>query len=150
MNKEFVLLLTFVQNALPLIGVILGAGLQHFFSRSAELKRHKRTLRMDAYSDYLRSVGEAETLKVNPDPTHHSEVFARAISAKARICVHGSASAIEALSRFEGTHGQGLTLEKKKYFLEFVAAVRTDTAAKGTQLSQLAVEKILFGVKGGV
>jgi hypothetical protein len=140
-------LLSLIKDALPLLGVIVGAGLQYLFSRSAEVKRHERSLRIEAYSDYLLSVGEAETLRAILDPAHRSEILGRAIAAKARVCVHGSASVVDALSKFEGTPGQGLTPEKKKYFLEFVEAVRADTGAKGAQLPQAAIEKILFDAK---
>jgi hypothetical protein len=145
--QESLSLLSLIKDALPLLGVIVGAGLQYFFSRSAETKRHERSLRIDAYSDYLRSVGEAETLYATPEPARRSEIIGRAIAAKVGVCVHGSASVVDALSKFEGAPGQGLTPEKKTYFLEFVDAVRADTGAKGVQLSQAAIEKILFGVK---
>ena len=118
--QESLSLLALVKDALPLLGVIVGAGLQYFFSLSAEAKRHERSLRMDAYSDYMQSVGEAETLQASPDPVRHSAILARAIAAKVRVCMHGSASVVDALSRFEDAPGQGLTPEKKKHFLEFV------------------------------
>ena len=134
-----------VKDFLPLLGVLVGAGLQYFFSRSTELKRHERSLRVDAYSNYLRSVGEAETLQVDPQPARRSEVLARAIAAKARVCVHGSVRVVEALSKFEGAPGQGLTPERKRYFLEFVEAVRIDVGAQGGRLSGESVDQILFG-----
>jgi hypothetical protein len=140
-------LLSVVKDMLPLLGVVIGAGLHYVFSRSAEFRRHERMLRVEAYSDYLRSVGEMESIKVSPDPARQSDAFARAIAAKARVCVHGSASVVNALSKFEGAPGQGLTEEKKKYFLEFMAAVRKDSGAQGALLPQIDIEKILFGVK---
>ena len=133
-----------IKDFLPLLGVVVGAGLQYFFSRSTELKRHKRTLRIDAYSDYLRSVGEAETVKMDPQATRCSDVLARAIAAKARVCVHGSAAVVKALSKFEADPEPRLTPQKKKYFLEFVEAIRKDVGAQGA-LSSEAVEHILFG-----
>lgn len=135
---------TIVKDLLPLLGVLVGAGLQYFFSRSAEIKRHERTLRIDAYSDYLRSVGEAETMKMDPQAARRSDVLARAIAAKARVCVHGSAAVVSALAKFEGDPESGLTPQKKKYFLEFVEAIRKDVGAHG-DLNSEAVEHILFG-----
>jgi hypothetical protein len=129
--------MTIVTAFLPLLGVLLGAALQHFFSRSAELSRHERLLRVEAYSDYLKSVGEAEALR--SDPT----VLARAIAAKARVCVHGSAEVIEALAHFEAHTSPTLTPEKRQHFLNFVEAVRRDVSAKG-KLSKQTVEQILF------
>lgn len=95
-------------------------------------------------SDYLQSVCEMETMKASPDPARQSVASARAIAAKARVCVHGSASVANALSKFEGAPGQSLTEKKKKCFLEFMVTVRTDTGAKGAQLPQAAIEKIFL------
>jgi len=135
---------TIVRDLLPLLGVLLGAGLQYIFSRSAEIKRHERTLRIDAYSDYLRSVGEAETMKMDPQVARRSDVLARAIAAKARVCVHGSAAVVSALAKFEGDSEPGLTPQKRKYFLEFVDAIRKDVGAHG-DLNTEGVAYILFG-----
>jgi hypothetical protein len=41
---------------LPIIGVLIGAGLQHFLSRKAEDRRQLLLLRREAYADYLRAV----------------------------------------------------------------------------------------------
>lgn len=136
--------ITVLKDFLPLVGVLVGAGLQYFFSRSTELKRHERTLRVEAYSDYLRSVGEAETGKGYSDAAKRSEIMGRAISAKARVCVHGSATVVAALAKFEDDPTPGLTPQKKKYFLDFVEAIRNDIGADGN-LSSDAVEHILFG-----
>lgn len=146
--ENSIALLSIVMNAVfPLLGVVVGAGLHYFSSRSAEAKRHERMLRVEAYSDYLRSVGEMEGVKKTLDPALQYNAFARAIAAKARVCVHGSAFVVDALSKFEGSPGQGLTDERKKLFLEFMAAVRKDTGAKGAQLKQVVIEKVLFGKK---
>ncbi len=147
MTEEPVSIIDLFKDALPLLGVIVGAALQYFFGRSAESERHERTLRVEAYSDYLRSVGEMESMKTSPDPAYKSAVIAQAIAAKARVCVHGSSSVVKALSKFEGSPGQGLTGEKKRLFLEFVEAVRTDTGTKGAELPQANIEKILFESK---
>jgi hypothetical protein len=41
---------------LPLAGVIVGAGLQYYFSRSAESRKQQIALRIQAYIDYVRCV----------------------------------------------------------------------------------------------
>lgn len=76
------------------------------------------------------------------------EAFARAIAAKARVCVHGTASVVEELAKFEGSPGEDHTPEKKKYFLQFMTSVRKDSGAKGKNLSEAVIDKILFGRKG--
>ena len=132
-----------IAAAALILGAIVGASLQYFYSRSAEAKRHERGLRLNAYSDYLRSVGEAETLQSMTDSARRSEIMARAIAAKARVCVNGSAAAVQALSRLEREPGRGLTAEKRSALLEFIAAVRKDMGAPG-KVSQAEIEAILF------
>jgi hypothetical protein len=107
----------------------VGASLQYFYSRSAEEKRHERELRPSTYSDYLWSVGEAETLQTVTDSARRFEIIDRAIAAKAKGCVNSSAAAVHALSRFEGAAGQGLTPEKRAALLNFIATVRKDMGA---------------------
>jgi hypothetical protein len=145
--EDSLTMLSLFKDALPLLGVMVGAGLHYIFSRSSELKRHERTLRVEAYSNYLQSVGEMESIEVSPDTVRQSDVFARAIAAKVRVCVHGSESVVNALSKFEGAQGQGLTEEKKNYLIEFMVAVRVDCGAQGARLPKEAIEKILFGKK---
>lgn len=132
---------------LPLVGVLVGAYLQYRFSRRAESERHERSLRSDAYAAYLRAAGEAETMKSTPDPDRRADILARAISAKALVCVHGSTQVVTALARFEGVGGIGLTPEKRRLFLEFVDAVRRDTGAQG-KIDKDTIELILFEREG--
>ena len=144
MSEPSVAWLELATAVLPLVGVALGAGLQFIFSRSAEIRRHERVLRVQAYSDYLRSVGEMEGAKAIGDPAKKTDALSRAIEAKARVCVHGSSDVVTALAQFEGDGEKGLTECKKKYFLRFLEAVRADTGAKGAKLSTDSIDKILF------
>jgi hypothetical protein len=40
---------------LPVVGVLVGASLQYFFSRYLEVQRYQRDLRTQAYLDYIKS-----------------------------------------------------------------------------------------------
>ena len=41
---------------LPVVGVLVGASLQYFFTRYLEAQRYQRDLRTQAYLDYIRSI----------------------------------------------------------------------------------------------
>jgi hypothetical protein len=44
---------------LPLLGVVIGATLQYWTSRSAEARKQLQLLRSQSYVDYLRAVTKA-------------------------------------------------------------------------------------------
>jgi hypothetical protein len=126
-----------------ILGTTVGATLQYFYSRSAEARRHERELRSAAYAEYLKSVGEMETASKIADLAQRAEIVGRAIAAKARVCVHGSAATVAALASFEGAAGPGLTPEKRVGLLEFIAAVRRDVGAHG-KIGEAEINAIVF------
>jgi hypothetical protein len=144
MSDTAQLVSTGITAAASLLGVAVGASLQYLYGRSGEAKRHERELRLNAYSDYLRSVGEMETLSTGGDAAQRSDIIGRAIAAKARVCVNGSAAVVKALSRFEGESGQGLTPEKRRSLLAFIVTVRTEMGATG-EVTEADIDAILFG-----
>jgi hypothetical protein len=48
---------------LPVVGVLVGASLQYFFTRYLETQRHQRDLRTQAYLDYIRAMSGLGHLK---------------------------------------------------------------------------------------
>jgi hypothetical protein len=75
---------------LPLIGIVLGAGLQFLMTRAMAREQQTATLRSQAYADYLRAVVMAGHLRSDQDlrDTHRD-----AADAKARISVHWDGAA---------------------------------------------------------
>lgn len=106
---------------LPLIGVAVGALLQHWLSRSAEERKQLQLLRSQAHVDYLRAVARAAH-------AHSSDAQraakADAADAKARIAVYATADVVQALARFE-TAGATLTNpHSNQCFLALVSTMR--------------------------
>jgi len=106
---------------LPLLGVAVGALLQHWLSRSAETRKQLAVLRSQAHVDYLRAVAKA---------AHASSQDARraavtdAADAKARIAVYGSTAVVHALARFEEADPTLDNARSTECFLSLVAAMR--------------------------
>ena len=102
---------------LPLIGVAVGAILQHWLSRSAEERKQLQLLRSQAHVDYLRAVARAAH-------AHSSDAQraakADAADAKARIAVYATADVVQALARFEAA---GPTLTNPRSNQCFLALV---------------------------
>jgi hypothetical protein len=125
---------------LPLIGVAVGALLQHWLSRNAEARKQLQLLQSQAYVDYLRSVAKV---------AHATSVDVRrsaltdAADAKARIAVYGSASVAQALAAFENAGPQLDNPRSIARFLAVVAAMRTHTGEATTD----DLETLLLGPK---
>src|SRR4051794_7300139 len=85
---------------LPVLGVIIGASLQYFFSKSGEKRKQLEALKTQAYVDYLRSVAQVAQLERGAS-SKRAEALAASADAKTRICIYGSAKVIDALASFE-------------------------------------------------
>ena len=112
------------------LGVVVGAALQYFFTRHLDNQRHYRTLRTQAYTDYLKSVCEQAQLVVQPQSKESREIFARTADAKSHICLYGSAEAIVAFAEFERLGAKMGTQEQRKAFSQMVSVMRKDSGGR--------------------
>jgi hypothetical protein len=123
---------------LPLVGVAVGALLQHWLSRSAETRKQLALLRSQAHVDYLRAVAKA---------AHASSQDARRVAvtdaadAKARIAVYGSTAVVHALARFEEAGPALDNARSTECFLCLVAAMRKTAG----EVSPRDLELVLIG-----
>jgi hypothetical protein len=135
---------TLITAVLPLVGVALGAGLHHMFSRSAEERKQLSTLRTQAYVDYLRAVAKfAQAAKT--DPAERSTLLAEAADAKSRICIYGSKDVVKLLADFE-RHGAALaSKEAVNVFLSLCAHMRSEGVSSEESVVPEDLELVLFG-----
>jgi hypothetical protein len=124
--------------ALPLIGVVLGAGLQHFLSRSAKKAEHTAQMQAKAYTDYLRAVAQSSHLGSDADLR---EAHLNAADAKSRISVYGSGRVVSALANFERTGARINDDPGEEAFLTLVNEMRPDN--QNTTREDLKI--VLFG-----
>jgi len=89
---------TWAVALLPLVGVVLGAGLQFLLSRAATREQRAATLRSKAYADYLRAEAASGHLRSDEDLR---DAHRDAADAKARIAIYGTTDVVRALPRFE-------------------------------------------------
>ena len=112
----------FLTALLPLVGVVIGAGLHYLFSRSGERLKQLEASRSQAYVDYLRCV--AQIAKARDDQKTRGELLAALADAKTRVCMYGSIKVIRALADFE-KGGSVLTApDSIQRFLEICHEVR--------------------------
>lgn len=130
---------TWVIAALPLVGVLLGAGLQFWSTRAAEREKHTKALQAQAYADYLRAVAAAGHVRCDGD---HRNAQRDAADAKARIAVYGSAEVIAALARFEDA---GAVVRHGPAGDAFVSLVSSMRAGLAAPVPNREVELVLLG-----
>jgi len=115
-----------VTASLPVVGIILGAALQHWFTRSQERRKQTEVLRDQAYADYLRTVAQLGAAwragREKPE-----ELIWKVIDAKARIAIYGTTRVGQALARFQRA-GATISGEGRRLFVELCQAMRADSA----------------------
>lgn len=107
---------------LPLLGVVIGAILQHWFSRTTETRKQLELLRNQAYVEYLRAIAKAAH-RNTPDSARSA--LADAADAKARIAVYGTPAVVAALARFEEAEPRLDNARSIQCFVAVVAAMRS-------------------------
>jgi hypothetical protein len=123
---------------LSFMSAILGATLQYWFTRSAEVRKQLDLLQFQSYVDYLRAVGKAAYAN-SRDALVSAQ--AEAADAKARSAVYGTPSVIAALAKFEETGPNLDNPRAHSVFVSLVAAMRQKNRA--AQADDLKL--VLFG-----
>lgn len=129
---------------LPLAGVIVGAGLQHYFSRSAERLKQVDILRTQAYVDYLRVVAKFAQL-AKSSPVERVSLFGEAADAKTRICIYGSRRAIELLAEFERKGANLSSPDAMQTFVSLCSQMRSEGVVVREPVLEKDIELVLFG-----
>ncbi|OZG74492.1 hypothetical protein BTA51_05675 [Hahella sp. CCB-MM4] len=130
---------------LSLIGLIVGASLQYFYTRHIENQRHIRDLRSKAYMDFLKAVCELANYRPANDTRERIEISERTADAKARICLYGSAKVIRAYSAWEKLGPAMETEDQRSAFIEMVKLMRIDSGGE-VEISNEDLRNVLLGI----
>ncbi len=128
---------------IALVGVIVGASLQYYFSRSTEHRKRLYELRAGSYVDYLASLAANAVANRTVDEALKVKSRLQAADAKARISIYGSNDVVAALAKSDRS---GAALDDQTSIDLFVSACQTmrsesvgDTNLPSGGLSQLLV-----------
>jgi hypothetical protein len=125
---------------LPVLGVVVGAFLQHMLARSKERDSQLAQLRQLSYADFLKGVANAAYR-----PT--AEVSSQIADAKARMAIYGSNSVLERLAAFE-KEGATLTSDtSRRAFLLMTEQMRAESSFGFSALKDGVLGAILFGAR---
>lgn len=123
---------------LPLAGVIVGAALQFWLSRTAEREKQVESRRIEAYVDYLKSVADSAHLRSDSDlrDAHRAAAYA-----KTRIAAYRGAQVINAMAKFENVGPKLDNVDSVAAFVHLVSVMRPNM----TDIVERDIELILFG-----
>lgn len=129
----------FIKISLPIVGLIIGASLQFFFSRKNENRKQQNLLKTKAYTDFLKANSGISISQKFSDKEKEMEFFILLTDAKARICIYGSDSVINSIAEFE-RFGAILNDPKAyKLFTTIVSEMRNDNLKdKNTDLNDIS------------
>jgi hypothetical protein len=123
---------------LSMMGVALGAALQHHFGRTLESRKQVALQRSQAYADYFRSV--ALIAQHGGTPDH----LAMAADAKVRVCLYGSSAVIKHLKEFEDAGAVVATREGSAAIVALLADMRKDTGIESGHIDPQVLRAIVL------
>ena len=124
---------------LSILGVIVGSSIQYLAGRTLETRKQLGQQRAQAYADYFQAVAVIAT------KGRSAEALTRAIDAKTRICMYGSAKAISMLSEFEQNGATAATNEGRVVLARLMREVRRDLTSSAADIRGDELADVLFG-----
>jgi len=135
---------TWIIAILPMVGVLLGATLQYWFSKTSERHKHYQALRTQAYIDFIRGVSNLAIAQRSNDKSKQIESLSSLTDAKIRIVIYGSKSVVNKLANF---YRNGAILdnpESRNNFLNMCQAMRLEGFSKNQIVIDNDISQILF------
>ena len=126
-----------------LVGLLLGAILQHWFDILGDKKKRIQELRAKAYSDFLSAVARVAVAQANENEEAIRLGTSDMIDAKARICVYGEASVAKALADFWNSGGKLDNPDSQEAFLTAVQNMRNPDLS-GREIRKEDIETLLY------
>ncbi len=134
-----------INPILPIVGIVVGAAIQSFYSRRAENKKQSLTEKITAYTDYLHCVSQSTSN--NQTKRERNELLQDIAHAKTRICVYGSDEVIAALAEFEFAGAVINTEKSARVFTNLCIKMREDVIQKKNKAEIKELESILVGLQ---
>ena len=126
-------------GVLPLLGVVVGVGLQFLLGRSLEASKQLKVQKAQAYADFFKALALAATKGSSSDAMNS------AADAKVRICIYGSPSVVTALSAFEKLGAKVDSDESLTAVTALLREMRRDVTGVAADLDELTLRWVLFG-----
>jgi hypothetical protein len=129
---------------IPIVAAFVAAILAFLFGRRVEFSKHYRSLRTEAYVDFLGAVAELAVFQRTGEAEKGTEARARLAAAKARIAIYGSPPVTAKAAKFFVEHGELSTPAGRASFLAVAAAMRSEGDWNTSALQEDVLEGLLF------
>jgi len=129
---------------MPMVGIILGATLQHIFTRKSSSKQYLKKLETQAYIDFIKAaagINIAQRKKNNQKDQEYSQLM---VDAKARICIYGEKEVISSIANFWREGAQLTNAEEMNKFIKIINAIRK--ANKIKEIENRNISQLLFSL----
>jgi len=111
----------------PLIGVIIGACIQYFFSIKKHKKKERRDVLRKAYVDYVVSISKLAIAQKANNQADIYEYTKQLTDAKTRMCISGSKKVLKKISDFSKLPNNVLdNINSKNKLTEILNTMRKD------------------------
>lgn len=133
--------------ALPLVGVVLGASLQHLFAKRKGKFDRSDSARDGAYADYLQSVATIANSQMGEDRDFDFKTRSALADAKSRIVIFGSDEVIACLAKFEKSGAVLSDPHSMDCFMNVLQTMRNEGRNGKTTAESKEMKLVVFGEK---
>lgn len=139
-------ILVIIAPVIGLMGILVGAFLQAYFTQKNNSHKNLSELQNKAYADFLNSASSIAVAQRTGDRDKVNSELAKLADAKSRICVYGDSNVINRLAEFIR---QGGTLQTEQEILAFTRlciTIRTAVGLDKDKVFSSDISQLLFSV----
>ena len=119
------MLIKILAAGMPIVGILVGATIQSYYSKRSDTKKQALTFKSQAYVDYLMCVSESARIG-HMENSQISNLYSKAANAKTRIAVFGSKDVAKNLAEFIELGESINSNESASAFIGLCQAMRED------------------------
>lgn len=135
--------ITILSIVLPFCGIVIGGVLTFIFQKKINKKNQQETLKMNAYTDFIKAASGVAIAQKLGDLKMKNEYLFLLTDAKARICIYGNDNVIEELASFDRLGANLGNKDCQKVFIEIIKQMRSDN--KKTNINSNDLSMIMLG-----
>jgi hypothetical protein len=132
---------------LSILGVVVGAFLQNYFSRQNNEVKQLLESRNQALIDFFEAVSLVVSAQRMGKKEQELESLAKLTHAKARICMFGEESVVRHLAKFWKTGASLETESEILAFTHFILDIRKSLGLKDKEFLNAEISQLLFSIK---
>ncbi|MFH1642850.1 MAG: hypothetical protein ABIC04_08195 [Nanoarchaeota archaeon] len=143
-NTQEINFLQILILTMPMVGVIIGAILQHIFSSRSSSEKHLKELETQAYIDFIKAAARINSAQREKNVQKEEEHAKLMLDAKTRICVYGEKDVVSSMANFWREGAKLTNPSEMKKFIEIIKSIRK--ANKIKEIEDKNISQLLFSL----